>query len=211
MMEPKAEETKSQIINTSIELFLKNGFKRVTMDDIAREMGISKKTIYQHFRDKEEIIITATQMHVEKECEIMVNLRKNTTNAVEHLFHLSQSLREIFNNMHATVLQDLKRYYKKAWVIYQKFEKEVLFKEIETSLQTGIKEGFFRKEINVKILSTLRLIEIQMSFDNEVFDHNTHSLFDIQHQLLEHFTYGILSEKGIELYNSYKKQLTHEK
>ena len=210
-MEPKVEETKSQIINTSVQLFLKNGIKRVTMDDIAREMGISKKTIYQHFRDKEEIIITATQMYMEKECEIMENLRKNANNAVEHLFNLSRLLRETFNNMHVAVLQDLKRYYKNAWSIYQKFEREVFYKEIETSLKTGIKEGFFRKEINIKILSTLRLIEIQMSFDNEVFDHNSHSLFDIQHQLLEHFTYGILSEKGIELYNSYKKQLIHEK
>ncbi len=210
-MDLKTEETKSQIIESSVQLFLKDGIKRVTMDDIAREMGISKKTIYTHFKDKEEIIITATQIYMERECEVMESLRKNSANAVEHLFKLSIILRENFNNMHATVLRDLKRYYKKAWKIYQQFERNVFYKEIESSLNTGIKEGYFRKEINVGILSSLRLMEIQLSFDNEFFDHKANSLYDIQHQLLDHFTYGILSEKGLELFKSYNKQLIHEK
>ena len=210
-MEFKSEEVKAQIIDTSVKLFLKSGIKRVTMDDIAHEMGISKKTIYLHFKDKEEIITTATQIYMERECEVMKAIRKNATNAVEHLFNLSKMLRESISNMNVSVLKDMKRYYKKAWAIYQKFERDVFYKEIEASLKDGIKEGYFRKEINVGILSSLRLTEIQMSFDNEYFDHNNFTLYDIQHQLLEHFTYGILSDKGLELFNTYKKQLIHEK
>jgi AcrR family transcriptional regulator len=210
-MEFKLEETKAKIIGTSVQLFMKHGIKRVTMDDIARELGISKKTIYQHYKDKEEIITTATQIHLDGECNMMKEIRENSSNAVEHLFKLSKIMRESFDNIHSAVLFDLKKYYKSAWLLYQKFEKEVLYKEVENSLYAGIKEGYFRKEINVSVLSSLRILEIQMSFDNELFDHTNNTISEIQHQLLEHFTYGILSEKGLDLFKTYNKQLIHEK
>ena len=75
----------------------------------------------------------------------------------------------------------------------------------------GIEQGHFRKEIDVKILANLRLYQIQMSFDQELFPEKEYSLLDVQTQLLEHFTYGILSEKGLELFKQYKNQLIHEK
>lgn len=205
------EEGKSLIIKRSIELFLKYGLKRVTMDDIAKELGISKKTIYQHFKDKEEIISIATQKHMEYECDIMRDVRNNSENAVEQLFLISKCMRNSFSHINSSILYDLRKYYKKAWEIYRKFEKEVIYREIENTLKNGIKEGYFRKEINVPILTKLRMNQIRMSFDQELFPQREYSILDVQTQLLEHFTYGILSEKGLVLFNQYKKQLVNEK
>lgn len=207
----KSEDLKNQIVEKASELFLQFGIKRITMDDIAQELSISKKTIYQHFKDKEEIITTATHQHMKKECDRMSEVKKQSTNAVEHLYLISKCMRESFNNINASILYDLKKYYKKAWNEYSEFEEKHIYEEIVKTLKQGIKEGHFRKEIDVEIMATLRMTEIRMSFDKDLFDHNKYSLFDIQSQLLEHYTYGILTEKGLLLLESYKKQLIHEK
>jgi len=209
--EEKEEEVKNLITQKSIELFLRYGIKRVTMDDIANNLGISKKTIYQHFKDKEEIISIATQRHMEYECNVMLGVSKKASNAVEHLFLISKCMRESFGYINSSILYDLKKYYKRAWEVYQKFENDVIYNEIENTLKKGIEEGYFREEIDVNILSKLRLYQIQMSFDQEFFSEKEYSILDVQTQLLEHFTYGILSEKGLKLFKQYKNQLIHEK
>lgn len=181
------------------------------MDDIASELGISKKTIYQHFKDKDEIVSIATRRRVEAECDKMEAVHKNAKNAVEHLYLLSLSMREAFSNMNSSALYDLKKYHKNAWNIFLDYKQNVIYNEIVETLQNGIKEGYFRQEINISILAKLRLAEIQMSFDSDWFANDEYSIVEVQTQLLEHFTYGILTEKGLELLKTYKNQLIHEK
>ena len=205
------ESIKNQIVTKASQLFLQYGIKRVTMDDIAQELGISKKTIYQHFKDKEEIITTATRLHMLNECEKMRELKSQTDNAVEHLHLVSKCMRESFSHVSSSILYDLKKYYKEAWNEYLEFEQKHIYNTIVNTLKEGIEEGYFRPEIDPNILATLRMVEIRMSFDKELFDIKGASLFDIQSQLLDHFTYGILTEKGLRLLESYKKQLIHEK
>lgn len=204
------DEVKERILDGAIELFLKYGIKRITVDDIARHFTMSKKTFYQHFRDKDEMILLATKKYLEKESKDMLKVAKNATNAVEHLHLSSQCMRENFKNLNQNVLFDLKRYYNKAWELYLNFEKNVIFKKLKDILQSGIKEGYFRTGIEPDILAKLRVLEIQMSFDTEIFPEDKNDVLKIQTQLLDHFIYGILTPKGLELFDSYKNQLTYE-
>lgn len=209
-MENKSSEVKEEIINRSIVLFMRYGIKSVTMDDIARELGISKKTIYQHFSDKDDIINIATKRHIDMECEKMLEIGKTANNAVEHLHLISLRMRETFKNMNSAVLYDLKKYHKNAWNIFLDFKTNLIFNEVVNTLNSGIEEGYFRKEIDAGILATLRVAEIQMSFDQDYFSHEEYSLMEIQSHLLDHFIHGILTPKGLELFNTYKNQLIHE-
>lgn len=197
---------KEKIISESIELFMKYGVRSVTMDDIAKHLGMSKKTIYQHFKDKEEIILLSTSIYFEKEQKDMEELENGTENAVEHLYNLSVCLRERLRNINSSVLFDLKKYYKGAWNNYQKHKHDVIFNSVFNNLKRGMAEGLFRNDINPEILAYLRMGEIELSFDKEYFPEEKFTLGEIHEQLFEHFTQGILSEKGFELLETYKQK-----
>jgi len=197
---------KENIIAESIHLFLKNGLRSVTMDDIARHLGISKKTIYQHFKDKEEIIIQSTAAVFEAETKMMEEIEKVSENAVEHLYKQTIWLRERIKNTSTTALYDMKKYYHNAWVKYKCYKHDVVYNSVIRNLKRGIKEGLFRSDINPEILAQFRIGQIELSFEKDLFPGNKFTLVEIHEQLFEHFTYGILSEKGLDLFKTYKQK-----
>jgi AcrR family transcriptional regulator len=200
------DQIKEKIISESIGLFMQYGMKSVTMDDIARHMGISKKTIYQHFKDKEEIILSATERYLESELKVMESLQNISENAVEHLYKITVCIRDRMKNTNNSVLYDLKKYYSSAWEKYVMYKQEVIFRLVLGTLKEGIAEGWFRSSINPELMAYLRLAEIELSFNREYFPDDRFTLSEIHEQLFEHFTYGILSEKGLQQFESYKQK-----
>lgn len=199
-------KVKEKIIVESIVLFTKFGVRSVTMDDIAKNLGISKKTIYQHFKDKEEIILSTTQLYFENELKVMMELENNYKNAVDHLHNLTVCLRERLRNTNMSVLFDLKKYYASAWELYKKYKHDIIFNSVLNNLKKGISEGLFREDINPEILAYLRIGEIEQSFNNDNFPVDSFSLVEIHDQIFEHFIRGILSEKGFKLFETYKQK-----
>jgi len=202
----KIDTVKEKIISESVELFMRYGVKSVTMDDIVKHFGISKKTIYQHFKDKEEVIYLSTAMYFEREKIEMEELEQGTENAVEHLHNLSVCLREKLRNTNSSVLFDLKKYYKRAWDNYLRHKHEVIFNAVFDNLKRGMSEGLYRSDINPEILAYLRIGEIELSFDKSYFPEEKFTVGEIHEQLFEHFTQGILSEKGTKLFKTYKQK-----
>ena len=197
---------KEKIISESIDLFMNYGVRSVTMDEIAKHLGISKKTIYQHFKDKEEIIIQSTALYFEKEHQVMDEIENGAENAVEHLFNLTICLRDRIKNTNTSVFFDLKKYYQKAFEKYKSYKHDVIFNSVLKNLRRGIEEGLFRSDINPEILAYLRIGEIELSFNKEYFPEDKFTLVEIHEQLFDHFTYGILSEKGFKLFETYKQK-----
>jgi AcrR family transcriptional regulator len=200
------EGIKEKIISESIELFMSYGLRSVTMDDIAKHLGISKKTIYQHFKDKEEIIFLATAMHFEKEHKSMKEIASGTENAVEELYNITICLREKTKKTNSSVLFDLKKYYKRAWDNYQKYKHDSIFNSVLNNLKRGIVEGLFRSDVNPEILAYLRIAQIELTFNKEYFPEEKFTLNEIHEQVFEHYTHGILSEKGLKLLETYKQK-----
>jgi len=197
---------KDKIITESLGLFMNYGLRSVTMDDIAKHLGISKKTIYLHFKDKEEIIIQSTSMYFDSEHKKMDEIEKMADNAVEHLYKLTFWLRERIKNTNTNALYDMKKYYKKAWEKYKDYKHNVIYNSVINNLKRGIKEGLFRDDINPEVLSQLRIGQIELSFNKEIFPEDKFTLVEIHEQLFEHFTYGILSKKGLDLFETYKQK-----
>jgi AcrR family transcriptional regulator len=199
---------KEEILTASVDLFMQYGIRSVTMDDIARHLSISKKTIYQFFKDKEEIIMLATKAHIEKEERDFKEIDRSSSNAIEHLHKISLCMRERIRNLNPSLLYDLQKYYKKAWAVYQDFKDKVIYESLIKLLNQGKNEGFFRENINPGILAILRIEEIQMSFNNEVFSNDKYDLKEIHEQLFDHFMYGILTPNGLKLIKEYQHKTT---
>lgn len=197
---------KDKIIAESINLFMNYGLRSVTMDDIAKHLGISKKTIYLHFKDKEDIIIQTTSKFFDSEHKKMDEIENLSENAVEHLYKLTFWLRERIKNTNTNAIYDMKKYYRLAWEKYKDYKHNVIYNSVIKNLKRGMKEGLFRNDINPEVLSQLRIGQIELSFNKEIFPEDKFTLVEIHEQLFDHFTYGILSKKGLDLFETYKQK-----
>jgi AcrR family transcriptional regulator len=176
------------------------------MDEIARELGISKKTIYQYFKDKDDLVCEATSYILDCDRKEFEEIQTQSDNSIEELFLISKCLRRNFENLNPSILFDLKRYHPKAWDIFIEF-KEKFFKEtVRQTLNKGINEGYFRPEINVDILTILRLEQVQMSFDPRIFPKGQFDFKEVQMQFFDHFVNGIFTEKGRTYYRELFQQ-----
>ncbi len=194
-------ESKAKIIAKTDELFRLYGVKSITMDEIACELGISKKTIYQYFKDKDELVYETTLYLLECDRKEFDDIQVQADNSIEELFLISKCLRRNFENLNPSILFDLKKYHPKAWDLFIEF-KETFFKgTVRKSLERGMSEGYFRSEIDVDILTVLRLEQVQMSFDPRVFPRNQFDFKEVQIQFFDHFVNGILTDKGRTYYN----------
>lgn len=178
------------------------------MDEIARELGISKKTIYQYFKDKDEVVTEATRYLLDCDRKEFEEIQEQSGNSIEELFLISKCLRKNFENLNPSILFDLKRYHPKAWDLFIEV-KENFFKEtVRKSLRQGINEGFFRPEIDVEILTVLRLEQVQMSFDPRIFSRSEFDFREVQMQFFDHFVNGIFTDKGRSYYSELFQQET---
>ena len=137
---------------------------------------------------------------------MMNTLEIESENAVAHLYKLTTWLRERIKNTSTTALYDMRKYYPRAYEIYKDYKRNVIYNSVIRNLTRGIEEGLFRKDLNPEILAQLRIGEIELSFNKEFFPEDKHSLVEIHDQLFEHFTYGILSEEGVKLFETYKQK-----
>ncbi len=195
-----------RIIQGGEELFLHAGIKSVTMDDIARHLGMSKKTIYHFFSDKNELVIALVKKKLEEdECQIQ-SIIQNSENVIEEMINMMKCSEEIFSRINPIVIHDMQKYHPDAWAEFQKFKANVLVKTLEQLLTKGIQQGFIRPDADVKILAKMRVNQVEMGFNTSIFPVAEFSTWKVQYQLLEHFNYGICTLEGHKLLDQYKTQ-----
>lgn len=188
------------------ELFLTYGVRSVSMDDIARHLGISKKTLYQHFKDKNELVEIITRKVINDRQSEYEEVTCSASNAIEELFFMSKCLRKHFAELNPSLIYDLKKFYPEAWEVFMEYEHVTVFESIRTNLDKGIEEGYFRKEINKEVLAKLRVEQVHMSFDPHVFPKTDYDFTEVQMQMFDHFVYGLLTPEGTKQYEKYKKE-----
>jgi len=195
-----------KIIVGARELFMQFGIRSVSMDDIARHLSMSKKTIYQHFKDKDEIVNEGTRSHLELQRAQFGDIIGKASNAIEELHLLSKCVRQEFSQLNPSLLFDLKKFHPEAYEQYEQFRNKDIYNDIIDNLNRGIMEGYFRPEIDKEVLAKLRLEEIQLSFDGSVFPRDQFDFVNVQIQMFQHFVYGIVTQEGKELYENYQRE-----
>ena len=193
-----------RIIQGGEELFLQQGIKSVTMDDIAKHLGMSKKTIYQSFKDKNELVVALVKKKIHEDVEQMNDIISKSGNVVEEMINMMKCSEEIFSRINPIVVHDMQKYHPDAWKQFQIFKSEVLVNTLEQLLTKGIKQGYIRQDLDVKILARMRVSQVEMGFNTALFPISEFSTWKVQYQFLEHFNYGICTLKGYKLLNQYK-------
>lgn len=198
-------DNRKKILFAAYELFFRYGIKSVTMDDIAKHLSISKKTIYLSFQNKDEVVHTLMEQVLLKDQADFITIAKNTSNVVEEVFVMMKKMNGILNTINPNIFYDLKKYHPKTWSLFHKFRMEFVVNCVVVSLEKGKKDGLIRLDINSNILAKLRGEEIEMGFNPAVFPIDKFKILDVQIAFVEHFLYGICTLKGHKLINKYKK------
>lgn len=193
-----------RIIEGSLELFLQAGIKSVTMDDIAKHLGMSKKTIYQVFKDKNELVIALIKKRLDDDEKDMAEIIGKSSNVIEEMINMMKCSEEIFSRANPIVIHDLQKYHPEAWKEFQNFKSEVIVRTLEELLIKGIAQGYIRPDIDVKVIARMRVMQVEMGFNTSIFPANEFNIWKVQQQLLEHFNFGICTLKGYKLLDEYK-------
>ena len=197
---------KGKILESVSQLFLNYGVRSVSMDDIAHELGISKKTIYQNFTDKDDLVKQTTALVLKERQSEFDAIEESAENSIEEQVMISKCIRKEFTEMNPSLMFDIQKYHPQAWDLYLLYERDVIEESVRRNLKRGIKEGFFRLDINVDIMARLRIQQIQLSFSDKVFPKKEYDLKEVQIQLFDHFVYGLFTEEGLALYKKYLQE-----
>jgi len=187
-----------KILNTASDLFLSLGFKSVTMDDLANEMGISKKTIYKYFSNKEELVEASTNFVHNHISGAICQITTQGLNAISENFAIKIAFKNIFKKSKTSPMFQLKKYYPKTYknLIDNEFE---MFKEcVGGNLEKGINEGYYREDINKDIVLKFYFILVFGLHDNDIFNLENYDLNELDIKSLEYHTRAIATAKGIK-------------
>lgn len=202
-------EIKDRIMQAAVELFMRNGIRSVSMDDIAARLGMSKKTLYKWFDNKDQIVLATMQQHLlqeESNCEVVFT---TGANALEENYNLMQWHKTMLAGINPSIFHELQKYYPEAWALFEQHKNTFILRKIIDNLNRGIAEGVFRTDLDVEVLARLRLAEIQLMFDPHVFSPKHFDLQRLHTVTIEHFLYGICTLQGHRLINQYR-QLTEQ-
>ena len=193
-----------RILNKARELMFQTGVKHVTMDDLATQLGISKKTIYQYYKDKDALVSSVVEFELANHALICNQSMKLADNAVHEIFLLMTVIQEMFNRMNPLALFEIEKYYPLAFEKIKNHKDDFIFSMISTNLEKGIAEGLYRKDVDVTILSKYRLETSLIPFNIHVFHPSKFDMLKVNLQIIEHCVYGVATLDGHKLMDNYK-------
>ena len=209
-------DTKQRIQLKAHDLIMQYGVRSVSMDDIAAALGVSKKTLYQFYADKDELVNAIVLEELKKTEDDCLNCRLNAGNAVEEMFLIMDRIYDQFNNMNPMVLYDLQKFHYAAFEKFLKHKNDFLFKSIKENIERGVSEELYRPEINIDVITKYRLDAMMIPFNIMLFPPGKYKLADVTQETMELFLYGLSTLKGYKLIlkyksNQIKKSLAHDK
>ena len=197
-------EIRNRILVKAEEMFLRFGIRSVTMDDMATELGMSKKTLYQFFADKDDLVLEVVKVYTQRSRQDCDCVRSKAKDAIhENLLTMERVMADLAN-MNPMILFDLQKFHHKAFHAFLEYKKDYLLVFIRENIQRGIQEKIYRTDINVEIMSRFRLESMLIPFNMMIASPTAYSLQQIVQQVAENFIYGLVSPEGYQLFNSYK-------
>jgi len=197
-------DTQERIELAAHELFYRFGIKSVTMDDIAKHLGMSKKTIYSFFEDKDQIVCTLCNKDLNsRECKFE-EIARDSKNAIDEILMLMKFMGDMFSGMNPNLFYDMQKYHPRAWKSFKNFKEDKILKMVVNNLKKGVEQGLYRKDMDLNIIGKLRVEEVEMAFNPHIFPADKFKPVQVQMQLLDHFMHGIATIKGHRMINKYK-------
>lgn len=199
--------SKEKILKKSEELFLRYGLKSVTMDDLASQLGMSKKTLYQFVENKGDLIEQIIDLHISDEKAFMEDTRNNSKDAVEEMILVGRHTIHELKKLSPTVIYDLKKYYQHLWLLIEQLESDHTYDFIKSNIKKGINQEVYRSDINADIIAKIYVLSTMSVVNESVFSQKVYKKEDLFTEFIKYHLQGITTEKGLLLYKKYLKRV----
>ncbi len=194
---------KEDILKTAVDLFLTYGFKSVTMDDIANALGMSKKTIYQYFENKNVLVEEATLYMFHFISKGIEEIVAQENNPIEEIYEIKHFLMKHLKDEKSSPQYQLQKYYPKIYESLKSKQVCVMDDCVTHNLELGIKTGLYRDTINTEFVSKIYFVCMMALKDKDLFPLNNFSMHDLMNNYIEYHLRGICTPKGLEHLTQY--------
>ena len=185
------------IISKSGELFLRYGVKNLTMDEIAKQLGMSKKTIYQYVANKSDLVQKVMQAHLDKENSFIKDVQKTSKNALEENIRMMTFMCEDLQGFNGVIFFELQKYYPDSYALFNEHREKVALRRILNNLKAGIKEGLYRKDLDVEIVGRIFVAALDILIDQQRFPSKKYHFYVLYKEFVNYHFGGILTPKGL--------------
>ena len=189
---------KEEIVKRALNDFMQYGFKTFTMDDLASKMGISKKTLYEHFPSKNDLVEAVLDYALDMSCKNVDAFVQGDGSVIENVYRNQKKVKEMFNINSDRPIWELRKYYSKT---YECMEIEFAKSDarfIDKLLEKGWKEGLFREDINVNFYKTFYSSVQRLRSVANTFPEREFPFWDTVYTLMEYFFRILVNEKGMK-------------
>lgn len=169
------------------------------MDDVSRELGISKKTIYMHFSDKEELVGNVIDFMIETRHNCMNEIYEKELNAIDELFEVARQVNQMLREHNPAMEYDLKKYYPAAYEKVKQVKRKVMYDSVMNNLQKGIRQGIYRSEMNPDVIAKMHVARVEGMIESDVFTEEEFTRMDYFREIMIYHLRGIANEKGIKI------------
>ncbi|HEX4888728.1 MAG TPA: TetR/AcrR family transcriptional regulator [Luteibaculaceae bacterium] len=191
------EEKLRSIIEQSAQLFIRLGVKSLTMDDIAKQLRISKKTLYQFVSDKNDLVKKCIQASCSSDCEVLESIRQQGLNAIDELLAISEFVSKRLQHIHPSIFFDLEKYHPEAMAFFDQHRDQYIHQCIANNIQKGIAEGLYRSNLNGAVVTQIYLSCMQHMLHGHGLNEANIPIAVAYRELITYHLHGIASEQGI--------------
>jgi len=203
-------DVKERIREKAKELFFRYGFKSVTMDEIASQLGMSKKTLYQYYGDKDMLVDEIMDGEMECMRADYHEMKAAAENAIDECLRDLESMEAVMNTMNPIVVFDLEKFYPKTFAKFKKHKNTFWLEEIRSNIERGRSEELYRTDFDVEIIARFRIDAAFIMFNQEMFPYPKYNLMQVGKEIYLHFLNGIVTTKGKKILDKYiAKRIQH--
>jgi TetR/AcrR family transcriptional regulator, cholesterol catabolism regulator len=188
-------------------LFYKYGIRSVSMDDISRELGISKKTLYCFFKNKEELLEKGMEVEAERAKKSFTEIKSIAENSIDALLEVSKRISHQMQTVSPNFNFDLRKYYPEVCKKHKELNRKHIFEKIKENLQNGIKEGIYRDDLSIDLITHLYIQKLEDLLAPDMQAMENISFSKIFKVMFENHIRGIANQKGIEYFEKRKEFL----
>lgn len=194
----KNSTTETKLLISIRDLFVKFGIKSLTMDDIARQLGISKKTLYLSFSNKKDLVKKVMEYQISNiQCDV-VEMCSGEGNAIDELMGIGKKVNEGLSDAHPSIMFDIQKYYPQAWKVLMNHKEEFVFNKMLTNLYDGIKQGLYRENLNPEVITKAFMVMTEAMMSNQLAIPGKFNFQELHLELMRYHIRGIANGKGRE-------------
>jgi len=196
------DEKEIKIISGASNVFMKYGVKSVNMDDVARHLGVSKKTLYQFVTDKEDLVKKSVSAFCQQEDNDISTICQKGLNAIDENLEIMNYVSNMIQNIHPSVAYDIEKYHPAVFKQMRTHRHSVVYNCVLQNLLKGQKEGYYRKDFKADVIAKIYISRMESLFDPTLFPSTEYKVTEVYAEVFRYHILGIASAKGAEYLQS---------